>query len=133
MYNHKLLTALTKRQYKQIKNSVHHIEKITGTKVSFIRPPFGQYNETTMKILEEMVLIPVMWEISSFDWQYKMNPEMIIYNVVEHMKDGSIILLHELEQTRFVLPRLIDEIRNKGFEFSLLSKIKESDPDLHLK
>lgn len=119
--NHKNLAKLTKdQQYKQIKYSIDKIEEITRTKVRYFRPPFGQYNEDTISILYELDLVPVMWEITSFDWENKSTPENIINNVVEHVQDGSIILLHELKQTVTVLPQIIDGIREKGYEFTLL-------------
>ena len=119
--NHKNLGRLTnEQQYKQIKYSIDKIEEITKTKVRYFRPPFGQYTEDTMSILHELDLIPVMWEITSFDWENKSTPENIINNVVEHVQDGSIILLHELKQTVLALPQIINGIRKKGFEFTLL-------------
>ncbi|WP_199256767.1 polysaccharide deacetylase family protein [Alteribacillus sp. YIM 98480] len=120
-HNHKNLTTLTKNeQYKQIKTSVEKIQEITGIDVHWFRPPFGQYNEETMEVLRELCLTPVLWEISSYDWENKSSPEMIVTNVVEHIQEGSIILLHELEQTLKILPELIDQMREKGFEFALL-------------
>ena len=119
--NHKNLARLTKeQQYKQIKFSIDKIEEITRTKVRYFRPPFGQYNEDTISILHELGLVPVMWEITSFDWEIKSTRETIIHNVVEHVQDGSVILLHELKQTVTALPQIIDGIREKGFEFTLL-------------
>lgn len=117
-HNHINLAMLTSdQQYKQIKTNVTQIEKITGVKVQYFRPPFGQYNEDTMCILKELNLVPMMWEISSFDWNNKMTPQRITSNIVENILSGSIILLHELEQTVSVLPELIDKIKEQGFEF----------------
>ena len=119
--NHKDLTRLTyEEQYRQIKNSVMRIEAISGVRVRYFRPPFGQYNDHTMVILAELNLIPVMWEITSYDWEHKRSPEKIVDNVVSHARDGSIILLHETKQTVLVLPEIIDGLRRRGFKFSLI-------------
>lgn len=61
-----------------------------------------------------------MWDITSYDWKHKVDLDTIISNILNNMKDGSIILLHELEQTVSILPALIDQIREKGFEFELI-------------
>jgi peptidoglycan/xylan/chitin deacetylase (PgdA/CDA1 family) len=120
-YNHKNLTELTlEQQYRQIKSSITRIEQITGEKPDCFRPPYGRYDENTMEILKRLNLIPVMWEISSYDWENKSTPEKILTNVVDYVMDGSIILLHELEQTVSVLPEMIDKVRDKGFEFETL-------------
>lgn len=109
-------------QYKEIFYSKTKIEEITGRIVRYFRPPFGQYDTCTLKVVEKLDLTPVMWSTTSFDWELKENPEQIINNVVEHLEDGAIILLHELRQTLHVLPELIQEIRAKGYDFALLSK-----------
>jgi peptidoglycan/xylan/chitin deacetylase (PgdA/CDA1 family) len=107
-------------QYADIASSVKKLEKITGKKITFFRPPFGQYNEDTLAVARSLELIPVMWRVSSMDWELKDNPRQIIENVVDHLEDGAIILLHELPQTLEVLPELIHRIRAKGFEFKNL-------------
>lgn len=120
-HKHKNLLKLKReQQYQQIKNNVDKIEEITQTKVQYFRPPFGQYNEDTLSILKDLDLLPILWEITSYDWINKATPKEIVCNVVKHVSMGSIILLHELEQTVAILPELIDEIRERGFEFSLL-------------
>ncbi|OIJ13885.1 polysaccharide deacetylase [Anaerobacillus arseniciselenatis] len=119
--NHKNLAKLTKeQQYKQIKNSIDKIEQITGKEVNYFRPPFGQYNEDTMSILVDLDVVPIMWEISSFDWENKATPTKIVCNVANNTRDGSIILMHELEQTVAILPDLIDRIREMRYDFTLL-------------
>ncbi|WP_176720471.1 polysaccharide deacetylase family protein [Desulfuribacillus stibiiarsenatis] len=120
-HSHKKLDNLTKeQQYKQIKTSITILEDITRIKVKYFRPPYGRFNEDTMVILRDLNVLPVMWDISSCDWINKEAPENIICNVISHISDGSIILLHELKQTVTILPRLIDEIRKQGFHFTLL-------------
>ncbi|HHY72238.1 MAG TPA: polysaccharide deacetylase family protein [Bacillus bacterium] len=119
-YNHKNLTKLNKeQQFEQIKYSIDKMERIIKTKIRYFRPPFGQYNEDTMDILKDFCLVPIMWEITSFDWEHKNIPKNIVENVVENVKNGSIILMHELTQTVSVLPQMIDGIHAKGFEFTL--------------
>ncbi|UCZ54136.1 polysaccharide deacetylase family protein [Bacillus shivajii] len=120
-HNHKNLIQLSKeQQYDHIKKSITIIESITGKKVQYFRPPFGQYNEDTMLILDELNLQPVMWEICSYDWEHKNSPDQIITNVCDYARYGSIILLHELKQTVKVLPQLVDCLKKKGFRFTIL-------------
>jgi peptidoglycan/xylan/chitin deacetylase (PgdA/CDA1 family) len=107
-------------QYKDLKQSVAKIEGITGTKIEFFRPPFGQYNDHTLSAAHALGLVPVLWRIASMDWELKDNPDQIISHVLNHLEDGAIILLHELHQTLEVLPTLIKEIKNLGYQFSKL-------------
>ncbi|MCD8510339.1 MAG: polysaccharide deacetylase family protein [Bacillus sp. (in: Bacteria)] len=120
-HNHSNLSRLNReKQWQQLKGSKDQLESVTGEKVLYFRPPFGQYNEDTMAVLNELQLIPVMWELSSYDWELKCSPEKIVCNVVNHIRPGTIILLHELPQTVAVLSQLIDGVREKGYEFTLI-------------
>lgn len=120
-HSHVNLTKLDReQQFHQIRTSKKLFEKITGEPLTLFRPPFGQYNEDTMRVLEELQLQPIMWDITSYDWEIKQKPELIVENVLNHIREGSIILLHELPQTLEVLPLLIEGIRENGYEFTLL-------------
>jgi peptidoglycan/xylan/chitin deacetylase (PgdA/CDA1 family) len=107
-------------QYNELFYSKQKLEKITEQPVRYFRPPFGQYDTRTLKAAKALDLIPVMWSTASCDWELKERPEQIIVNVVSHLEEGAIILLHELSQTLLVLPELIRQIRNKGYSFSIL-------------
>jgi peptidoglycan/xylan/chitin deacetylase (PgdA/CDA1 family) len=127
---HLNLTMLNyEEQYQDLKNSVDMIENVTGREVTYFRPPFGRYNDDTINAAKELNLIPVLWRISSMDWELKKNPEKIITNVTEHLESGAIILLHELQQTAVVLSDLIKEIKAKGFQIIRLEKLNSKSLD----
>ncbi|QOR68722.1 polysaccharide deacetylase family protein [Cytobacillus suaedae] len=119
--NHKDFVKLPfENQLHDLRSSVDVIENVTGEKVNYFRPPFGRYNEDTIKAAQQLGLTTVMWKIASIDWELKDKPEKIICNVVDHLEDGAIILLHELKQTLHILPELIHTIRKKGYSFTTL-------------
>lgn len=120
--NHRNLTdkMTQQQQYDELKKSVDAIEGITGNPVTFFRPPYGQFNEDTLQAAKRLNLKTVMWRIASMDWELKDEPDRIVSNVVDHLEDGAIILLHELSQTVKVLPQLIAAIKEQGYEFALL-------------
>ncbi|SES68299.1 peptidoglycan-N-acetylmuramic acid deacetylase [Salinibacillus kushneri] len=119
--NHPDLSTLDfNKQYKQLAESVKKIEGITGQKVTYFRPPFGQYNADTIKAANQLGLTSVMWRIAGIDWELKGNSEQIISNVTENLEDGAIILLHELKQTVEALPEMIRIIKEKGYQFTIL-------------
>jgi peptidoglycan/xylan/chitin deacetylase (PgdA/CDA1 family) len=107
-------------QYRELSHSKHKLEQITGQPIRYFRPPFGQFDTCTLKAAEALDLNVVMWSTASFDWELKGDPGKIITNVVDHMEDGAIVLLHELRQTVEALPELIAQIRARGYRFALL-------------
>ncbi|WP_205439412.1 polysaccharide deacetylase family protein [Halobacillus ihumii] len=108
------------KQFEEIQNSITKIERITGSKIEYFRPPFGQYNADTIEAAKQLNVTPVMWRIASIDWELKEDPQQIMTNVIDHLEDGAVLLMHELKQTVEVLPELIKAIREKGYRFTLL-------------
>lgn len=105
------------KQYKDIQNSINKIEQVTGAKVTYFRPPFGQFNADTLRAAEALDVKPVMWRVASMDWELQNNPQQVVCTVRDNLEDGAIILLHELQHTADILPDLIRAIREQGYEF----------------
>ena len=65
-YHHVELTRVDMETEKEeIKKTNEVIEGITGEKVTYIRPPYGELREETLKDVE---LIPVKWDIDPLAW-----------------------------------------------------------------
>ncbi|SDG78247.1 Peptidoglycan/xylan/chitin deacetylase, PgdA/CDA1 family [Planococcus glaciei] len=105
------------KQYKDIQNSINKIEQVTGAKVTYFRPPFGQFNADTLRAAEALNVKPVMWRVASMDWELQNNPQQVVCTVRDNLEDGAIILLHELQHTADILPDLIRAIREQGYGF----------------
>lgn len=118
-HSHRKLTSLSyEEQFSEIKRSKEILESVTGTTVHWFRPAFGLYDENTMKAVKQLNIKMVLWQIASWDWMHKKDEEKIVDNVVEHVSQGDLILLHELPQTLKILPNLIQGIREKGLDLA---------------
>lgn len=115
-----LVKFTLEEQLHEIATSKQIIESITGTPVQYFRPPFGQFNEDTLTAVKQLDLTLVMWRVASMDWELKGHPEAIIDNIMDHLEDGAILLLHELKQTVTILPELIRRIKQAGYTFTTL-------------
>lgn len=115
-HRHPNLTSLSyDKQKHEIQSSLQAIKSINPSPIEYFRPPYGRYNEETVRVVQELGLELVMWDTASFDWKEKKSPDAIIPNVMDSVQPGSIILLHELQQTVSVLPELIDRLHLKGY------------------
>ncbi|MFG6496522.1 polysaccharide deacetylase family protein [Fictibacillus sp. UD] len=120
---HRDLTRLSRYdQHQDIQNNIKHLESLTGQKIKYFRPPFGQFNEDTLHVLKELDVVPFLWEVAGLDWELKNNPNQIVHNIVNHAEDGSVILLHELKQTLMIMDDLIYELKKEGYQFILPPK-----------
>jgi peptidoglycan/xylan/chitin deacetylase (PgdA/CDA1 family) len=117
---HRLSPAIQEREIKKGLNQLLDFTDIKDRKIKYFRPPYGRYNDATLKILKEQNLVPLLWDVASLDWELEDNPTIIIENVTNHIKGGSIILLHDLPQTVEILEDLIIKLKSLGYKFCTL-------------
>lgn len=86
------------RTWREWNHSIDMIEKVSGTKISFIRPPFGAFNLALWLWCIRKQKLPVYWTASGHDWFIKQTPIMIASEVLKNIGNGSIILLHDSEE-----------------------------------
>lgn len=109
---------LTKAGAKEVCEAVEHtqeqIEAITGKRPEYIRPPYGDWNE---ELEEEIGMTPVLWSLDSLDWKLK-DTGKIIRQVLKDVKDGDIILLHDIFPSSVEgALELIDILQKEGYVF----------------
>ena len=109
---------LTKAGAKAVCEAVEHtqeqIEAITGKRQEYIRPPYGDWNE---ELEEEIGMTPVLWSLDSLDWKLK-DTGKIIRQVLKDVKDGDIILLHDIFPSSVEAAlELIDILQKEGYVF----------------
>lgn len=120
-YNHVDLTTLNISQSKaQINNTNKAIKAITGQKRVLLRPPYGAVNE---EILKEVTTPIILWSIDTEDWITR-EPDNTVKNVMNNVKDGSIILLHDsYEETAQATVELIKQLTEEGYQLVTVSEL----------
>lgn len=127
--SHPDLAKLSKDdQRKEIEPLIKTITDLTGKRPTYIRPPFGSYNKDTLALCKELGLTVTTWSNGSLDWDgldkdgHK-DPQKVIDSVMEQLTPGSNILMHDTHQhTADALPKLIQTLRDKGYQFVTLGK-----------
>lgn len=104
----------------EVKRTCEAIEAVTGEKVEYIRPPYGAYNEE----LECMInLNKVLWTIDPQDWNTT-DTNAVVRHVVNNVKDGDIILLHDIYPSSVAAAlRIVDELKARGYIFVTVDDI----------
>lgn len=107
------------------------IEKITGRRPRYIRPPHGFKDWQAARVISEAGLTMVSWSVIPRDWT---NPgsEEIARRVCDNIHPGAIVLLHDgdspaqrasREQTVTAAGIIIDRLRAAGYEFVTVSEL----------
>ena len=122
-YEHKVLTELNAEQiWLQIFRTNEAVKKVTGEYPTLMRPPCGFDNGSTNCIIA-MPLI--LWSVDTKDWQTQ-NCYCSVQTVLENVKDGDIILMHDMyeasaEAVETIVPSLIAE----GYQLVTVSELAE--------
>lgn len=111
--------------YEQVKKSEQTIQDVTGIKTTLIRTPNGAFDKRVIQKLNSMGYTVIQWNTDSRDWM-RPGADQIVNRVVTKAIPGDIILMHASDsalQTIDALPRIIDGLRTKGYEFLTVSEL----------
>lgn len=127
-FSHRTFTRLSDAEIKkEINQTSDLIEKITGLRPTYFRPPRGAYNQKVAKTTESTGLKMAMWTIDPKDWRGKNgpDPEQTVKYIICRLKPGAIILLHEKRNTWKALPILLDLLDRQGYQAISLSEFDQ--------
>ncbi|HMI08436.1 MAG TPA: polysaccharide deacetylase family protein [Flavobacterium sp.] len=104
------------RVIRELKDTDALIEKITGKKPLFFRPPYGVTNPSIRRALEVTRHKVIGWNIRSMDGITK-NGKVIFNRILKRISPGSIVLLHDTRpETAKVLEQLLQTLAEKNYQ-----------------
>lgn len=120
-YDHEDLSKLKKKGLlKQVETTNEMLAEITGLGVSLLRPPYGAISETMTKHLSMPM---ILWNIDTLDWKTK-DAEKTIESVMKDVKDGDIILLHDIHSATIdAAIELIPMLQEQGYQLVTVSEM----------
>lgn len=117
----------------QLTSSFDAVEQAAGTRVSLVRPPYGEFSEQNWADGMDLVSAVVAWNVDSGDWLLP-GAQTVVDTVVGAAGNGSIVLLTDNEstadQTIEALPKIIDALQENGFTLVTVSELIATDEDL---
>jgi len=101
------------------------IEAAIGKTPAFFRPPAGLTNPHYRNALKRVGLVSVGWDVRVFDTRKK--AEKVVEAVLNKVREGSVILLHEGCRDPVSLKEMVDSIvkgiRGRGLTFTGLEEL----------
>ena len=130
-FSHPLLTLKsTARIKEEVINCDRALSDAIGVHSKLFRPPFGGRRLAVFRIIRELGLEPVMWNVTGYDWNAP-SAEHIERKVSAKIRGGDIILLHDGSHIRFgtdrsntvtATDRLITRYKAEEYRFVPLGK-----------
>ena len=131
-WNHKDMTTLKPAEQKsEIETTAGEILSAGGVASRLFRAPYGSVDPSVLKQAEDAKLLSVLWDVDTVDWT-RPTPDQIVQSAVSQAQPGSIILMHDgggdRASTVAALPRIVKELRAKGYQFATVGDLVISDP-----
>jgi peptidoglycan/xylan/chitin deacetylase (PgdA/CDA1 family) len=107
-----------------LNNYIEDVEKCNQIFQSkLFRPPYGKISPRQFLQLRKSYTI-VMWDVLSMDYETRLNSETCLNNVLDHIRNGSIITFHDSlkawPRLKEILPQILKELSSVGFTFSVI-------------
>ncbi|SHE83782.1 polysaccharide deacetylase family sporulation protein PdaB [Caldanaerobius fijiensis DSM 17918] len=122
-YTHvKYSTLSTEQIKKDILKNDELLKSITGQVPLLFAPPYGDFNDTTVKVAEELGHKVIMWSVDTIDWRGDGTPA-VVNRVLKKYHNGAIILMHPTKDTVEALPTIVNELKRNGFKIGRVSDV----------
>lgn len=122
-YEHKILTRADAAGIRnQVSRTNVAVKKITGTAPIVMRPPGGAVNNM---VKSQTGMPMILWSIDTLDWRTR-NAASTKTAVLAHVKDGDIVLMHDLyEATANASTTIIPTLVERGYQLVTVSELAE--------
>lgn len=120
-HNHENLATLSEETLiAEIENARETIYNLTGDYPTFIRPPYGSFNDLVKKYANAPL---ITWNLDSEDWKSR-DTDTIVAHVLEEAGDGKIVLMHDIHYfTVDAAEILIPELLDRGYQLVTLREL----------
>jgi polysaccharide deacetylase family sporulation protein PdaB len=136
-YDHPIMVLeRSRRVHDEIARAGDAILKATGQEPYLFRNPYGAHDGMTLIQAEKLGYICIQWSVSSKDWE-RPGVQKIINNVIKHVHNGGIILMHDGDktlhggdrsQTVQALSEIIRRLKEEGYEFVTVPQLLKIKP-----
>ncbi|MCW2954865.1 MAG: polysaccharide deacetylase, partial [Conexibacter sp.] len=129
---HPMMTQLSPaRQRQQIDVQTQQLHLLGGRYPRLYRPPYGAFDQSTLRILRRTHMLMVLWSVDTEDYRQP-GVGAIVHAALAGAKPGAIILMHDAGGTRTqtiaAVPRIVRGLRARGYRLVTIPELMHDDP-----
>jgi peptidoglycan-N-acetylglucosamine deacetylase len=138
-FDHRYLPArLPSSARSDLRRATDLIERVTGGRPRFFRPPYGVLSGPALLVARELGLTPVLWGAWGKEWTPGSTPESVYQTLARQLGGGVTVLLHDSDCTSppgsaaaalGALPRLLAECADRGLQVGPLREHWAGQPE----
>ena len=131
-WSHPDMAGLSRSEQRaELLQEAHAIGRHGAPFPRLFRPPYGDWNATTLQLLRKYHMLMVLWSIDTDDWQLP-GAHKIVHRVLSAAKPGAIVLMHDAggnrSETIAALPRIIRGLRARGYKLVTVPQLLVDNP-----
>lgn len=121
-YSHKSMQKMTQAEVtREITRTMDLVPE--GCPVAFLRTPGGLCGSCVRSAAAQQGLAVLSWSVDPQDWNTD-DAEKIRQDVVRRVRDGDVILLHDMSDSSVdAALAIVDELQDRGFRFVTASEL----------
>ncbi len=122
-YSHTILTRVGADTIKsQINKTNSVVKSVTGVTPKIVRTPGGAVNSTVRKNVKYPI---INWSVDTLDWKYR-NASSVVKSIKGNVKDGSIVLMHDLYgSTATATEQIVPWLVKNGYQIVTVSELMQ--------
>ncbi len=129
-WSHPDISKLSEKEIiEEITKADKVIKKIAGYAPRLFRSPYGSLGRKEVELISSKGYKIISWNVDSLDWK-GLSAEEVKTNVLENVREGSIILQHsaggigeDLSGTVEALDEIIKVLKKDGYKFVTIDKL----------
>jgi peptidoglycan/xylan/chitin deacetylase (PgdA/CDA1 family) len=118
-------------QQTQLLKEIASIRRYGAPFPRLFRPPYGDFNPTTLALLKRYRMLMVLWTVDTDDYMLP-GVHAIVRAALEGARPGAIILLHDAggdrSETVAALPIIIRDLRIRGYRLVTVPRLLLDNP-----
>jgi len=131
-WNHPDMAGLSRAQQQaELLQQARAIHRYGAPFPRMFRPPYGDWNATTLQLLHKDHMLMVLWSLDTDDWQLP-GVHTIVHRVLSGAKPGAIVLMHDAggnrSETIAALPMIIRGLRKRGYKLVTVPQLLLDNP-----
>jgi peptidoglycan/xylan/chitin deacetylase (PgdA/CDA1 family) len=120
------------QEIQQCRESIH---SIVGEHSNLFRPPFGGRRPGVFRLVRQLGLEPIMWNVTGYDWNAP-SADYIEKQITSRIRGGDVVLLHDGGHAQFgadrsrtvaAVDRVIARYKAEGCEFVTIPEMISKD------
>ncbi len=124
-WSHPYMDKMASEQIKkEVEDTDRLLQELTGKTSAFFRPPYIAVKDEMYEVID----LPFINGINCLDWDEKITAAERIDLILSNVKDGDIVLLHDLvdnPNTVDALDAIITGLKEQGYTMVTVSKLFE--------